>query len=252
MTEPRSGALRPTAMKRTATLALATAALLVSGCGQQPASPPAAARVTGSVGSCAAGSASVLHALQVHERVDLDHDGAGNALMVTRPGSDCPNVLFSKVAGHYASLPLDGVRLDLEGAHRVVVPGRRGDLVAIDEAHPRGGFQVHLYAYARGSLAEVTTPGGDLPLPFVATDTSGGYVSASCTDQGFVVRQAVAHRPPGVVFAWDVEDTSYRLVGTTARATGTREVADNVLDANLAKNFPELVGRALFTSGCPG
>lgn len=252
MTEPRAGTLRPTAMKRTTILAVATAALLATGCGQQPASPPKADEPAGKVGSCATDSAGVVQALPIYEAVDLDHDGVGNPLMVTRKDSTCPNLLFSKVAHGYAWLDLKDLELDLKSAQRVIVPGRGGDLVAIREVHPRGGFQEHLYGYADAELAEVTTPEGDPPVPFVATDTKGGYLSTSCVDNGFVLRQAVAHKPSGIVFAWDIQETPYRLDGSTATPGATTEVKDNVLDQDLAKDYPELVQRELFTTGCTG
>jgi predicted small lipoprotein YifL len=239
-------------MKRTTIVAMTVATLLsAAGCGQQGGTSPKAGPPTADkVGSCATSSSSVLHALPVYQAIDLDHDGGGETLSVTRPDSTCPNVMFAQVHGDFASLDLKGVQLDLKTARRVIVPGRDSDLMAIREVHPRGGFQVHLYGYADGRLAEVTTPEGDRVVPFVATDTRGGYVSASCTDGGLVVRQAVAHKPPGVVFAWDVEQVSYQLDGTTATPGKKREVKDNVLDARLAKDYPELVGREMFTSGC--
>lgn len=254
MTEPRTRRLRRTPMKLSAALALATLSLLASGlasgCGQQQGSTTETERSDNKIGSCTRDDAGVVHALAVYTSFDLDHDGVGNALMVTRPDSTCPNVMFSKVGDHVPSLELKDVALDLASAQRVIVPGRDGDLMAIREVHPRGGFQVHLYAYADNKLAEVRTPDGDLILPFVATDTKGGYVSASCVDNGLVVRQAVAHKPPGVVSAWDIQETSYRLDGTTAKVTGTEEAKDNVLDHDLAKDYPELVGREMFKSGC--
>jgi hypothetical protein len=252
VTEPVSGPSRPTAMRLTTTLAVTAVAVLAAGCGQQDGSAASNATHADRIGSCATDASAVVHALTVHEAVDLDHDGVGNALMVTRPDSTCPNVMFSKVAGGYAPLELKGVRLDLRSAQRVVVPGRAGDLVAIREVHPRGGFQEHLYGYAGGRLAEVRTGSGDPPVPFVATDTKGGYVSTSCVRGGFVVRQAVTHKPPGVVFAWDVQETAYRLQGTTATAGGSEEIKDNVLDNELAGAFPDLVHRDMFTTGCGG
>lgn len=243
---------RPTGMKRT-TLALATIALLASGCGQQGGTTETqpSDNNNNKIGSCATSDDAVVRALPVYEAIDLDHDGVGESLMVTRPDSTCPNIMFTKVDARFTSVPLKDLQLDLRSAQRVIVPGRDGDLMAIREVHPRGGFQEHLYAYADGKLAEVKTSGGDLPVPFVATDTRGGYQSVSCADNGFVVRQAVAHEPPGVVFTWDVRETSYRLDGATAKPSGVKEVKDNVLDQYLRKDFPELVGREMFKSGCP-
>ncbi len=252
MTEPRLGALRHTAMKRS-TVALATIALLASGCGQQGGTTTETQRSDNNnkIGSCTPSDDAVVRALPVYEAIDLDHDGVGESLMVTRPDSTCPNIMFTKVDARFTSIPLKDLQLDLRSAQRVIVPDRDGDLMAIREVHPRGGFQEHLYAYADGKLAEVKTSGGDLPVPFVATDTRGGYESVSCADNGFVVRQAVAHEPPGVVFTWDVQETSYQLDGATAKPSGVKEVKDNVLDQYLRRDFPELVGREMFRSGCP-
>ncbi|MDQ6641423.1 MAG: hypothetical protein M3Y66_02895 [Actinomycetota bacterium] len=237
-------------MKRRTTLAMASLALLASGCGQQAGTSSPTNAAADKVGSCAPGDAGVVHALPVYATLDLDHDGVGNTLMVTRPDSTCPNVMFSKVAGHVTSVDLGSVQLTLDSARRVIVPGHPGDLVAIREVHPRGGFQLHLYGYAGGKLAEVTTPDGAPPMPFVATDTKGGYLSASCIDHGFVLRQAVTHRPPGVVFAWDIKEASYRLDGTTAKPGGVKEIKNNVLDQELAKTYPALVKRQMFVTGC--
>ncbi len=254
MTEPVIRLQRPTAMKRTP-LALATIALLASGCGQQGGTTTETQRSDNNnndnkIGSCTTSDDAVVRARPVYEAIDLDHDGVGESLMVTRPDSTCPNIMFTKVDARFTSVPLKDLQLDLRSARRVIVPGRDGDLVAIREVHPRGGFQEHLYAYADGKLAEVKTSGGDLPVPFVATDTKGGYVSASCADGGFVVRQAVVHQPAGIVFAWDVRETAYQLDGATAKSGGVDEVKDNVLDQYLRRDFPELVGREMFKSGC--
>jgi hypothetical protein len=77
---------------------------------------------------------------------------------------------------------------------------------------------VQVYAFD-DDLGEVTADGQPV-VPFVATDTTGGYLSVTCADDALVCGQAVAHEPPGIVFAWDVRETRYAVDGL--RATGER------------------------------
>jgi hypothetical protein len=116
--------------------------------------------------------------------------------------------------------------------------------------HARGGFQERLYGWDGRTFAEVTTAGQPV-VPFVATDTKGGYVSVSCADGALVVQEAVAHTPPGIVFAWDVKETSYALSGNTATPGATRKTADNVLDKALGSRFPQLTERRMFRGCAP-
>jgi len=246
--EPGSGPSRPIGMTRTLLVSLAAAGLLASGCGQQPSVPPRQAPEA-LVGCSPAQSRAAMHrAHQVPVEVDLDGDGSPDPTNLTRTGSPCPGVLFTTVHDRLYSVTANDAGLDVASARRVSLPGREGDLLALRADHPRGGYQVRLYAFA-DDLGEVTADGQPV-VPFVATDTTGGYVSVTCADDALVVRQAVAHEPPGIVFAWDVRETRYALEGHQARQSSTTEVGNNVLDQQLGARFPAVKQRRMFAKGC--
>ncbi|RNM11144.1 hypothetical protein [Nocardioides pocheonensis] len=179
-------------------------------------------------------------------RADLDGDGSLDEVSFTPASGNCPASLDSSVQGLRAGLVLDW---DLAPAGApataVRVPGRSGDLVLLLEEHPRGGFQAHLYGFAEGRLGELTVH--DQPVfPFVATDVLSHPIAATCVDGGFEVTEGRAHEPIGVVPAWDVFRTTYRVDGNAVTKGVTTEVADNVLDRDFRVTYPELVRNALF------
>lgn len=227
--------------------ALVVAAPVVAGCGSSGGDhAPSGTHTAGAtiVGGCPA--AGALRAARVLARADLDGDGHADTVALTGRRARCADVLVAKVGDHYASLALGRVRLSTAAPVLVQVPGRRGLLVAPRESHPRGGFQLHLYGYADGRLAELRDRQGNPVVPFVATDTGPAPVSADCGPRSIVVEQAVAHRPPGIAFAWDVRRTTYTVSG--ARVAGQRsvEIADNVLPQQLKSRFPDLVHHVFF------
>ncbi len=244
-------------MKHSMTLA-AAALLLATGCGQaRPGSGDAHASTggspaVGSVGKCAA-TDPVITTAPVVARADLDGDGSPEDVRSTgRETKDCPDYLFARVGGRVAGVPLVGVDAARPHFSTMKIPGRDSEIVVVRATHPRGGFATHLFGYANGDLAEVRDVNHNPLVPFVATDTTGGYVSATCGDNAVVVRQAVTHTPPGVAFAWDIVETTYRLHGTTATRTGRHKTKDNVLPRVLRKSYPALVGREMFKTGCGG
>jgi hypothetical protein len=236
-------------MTRTWMLTLAAAGLLVSGCGQQASDAPTQAP-EGLVGCTQTQSkAAARDASEVPAEVDLDGDGSPEKVLITRDDAACPGVLFTTVKDRrYSAKVRDLAGLDLTSATRVSLPGREGDLLALRAEHPRGGFQVQVYALD-DALGEVTAAGQPV-VPFVATDTTGGYLSVTCADDALVVRQAVVHEPPGIVFAWDVKETRYAVDGLRATRGATTEVADNILDQQLGKEFPDVKHRRMFAKGC--
>ena len=247
--EPRSGPSRPIRMTRTPMLALAAASMLLAGCGQQPSAPPTQAPEALAGCTQAQSKAAVRHAGAAPAEVDLDGDGSADKVLLTRADGPCPGVLFTTVKDRrYSAKVRDPAGLDLTSATRVSLPGREGDLLALRAEHPRGGFQVRVYAFD-DALGEVTADGQPV-VPFVATDTTDSYLSVTCADGELVVRQAVAHEPPGIVFAWDVEETRYAVDGLRATRGATTEVADNVLDEQLGKEFPDVKHRRMFAKGC--
>ena len=192
------------------------------------------------------------HGGRVVATADLDGHTGPEELRLRGPRSgQCRNRLVAVIDGRVAAA--DVGRLDLAAKPGTVVHlrGRGGDLVLLEsKAHPRGGWQPHLFA-AGGpdGLAEVTVDGRPL-LPFVATDGGGSPMTATCTPSGGIaVFTAIAHEPPGVVLAWDVTRTTYSLRNGRAVSTGSTLVEEAAADPTLRRERPELFSGRLF-AGC--
>jgi hypothetical protein len=234
------------------TFAVATAVLLLlAACGsaetnKAPAADKQATTGTASVGACAVDSEAVTAAKTV-ARVDLDGDGGAEAVKLTAAGGKCPSLLFAKQGDGYvvtrAALPAPPVA----SAFGVAVPGEDAQLLVTRQDHPRGGFQLRVYAAGDGTLTELKHDGATL-FPFVATDVEEHPASIDCADDGIVVTEAVPHEPVGIAPAWDVRQTTYTLGDGKVTAGPTKEVADNVLPKQLAGKYPDLVKHSAFTS----
>jgi hypothetical protein len=232
-------------------VAVLASCLLLAGCGsatkpegagQAPAGHEAAAKV----GRCPADAPAVVGARTV-TRADLDGDGRAEAVKLTAADGDCPHLLFAKVSGRYvdAQLPVDAPAVSR--AYAVEVPGREGDLVVTRQDHPRGGYQLRLFGAGPEGLVELRD--GEHPLvPFVALDVQEHPLSVDCTDGGVELTEAVAHEPPGVVFAWDIKRTTYAVHGSEVTPGTPEEIADNVLPRQLEAKYPELVEHRAFES----
>lgn len=197
-------------------------------------------------GSCAS-DAPALDGARLLTHADVSGDGTAQEVRLTPPGGTCGDILFA--AGKTASgVQLAAGRPPVRSAYAVQVPGHDGQLVVTRSVHPRGGYQLRVYAAAGAKLVELTR--GTEPLvPFVATDVQEQPLSIDCRAGGLVVTQAVAHEPSGVLFAWDVRRTTYTLDRDARLTAGPeREVEDNVLPAQLRKEWPELVEHTAFPS----
>jgi hypothetical protein len=129
-------------------------------------------------------------------------------------------------------------------------PSRALVLVA-ERPHPRGGQQWHVLGSDEKGLGEVTLDGHPL-LPFYATDGGGTPVTATCPHGGGIaLLTARTHEPPGIVLAWDVDRTTYRLDGLRAVRTSRSVVRRAVADPTLRKDMPQLYDGSFF-AGCPG
>lgn len=237
--------MRPTGMRRVRWVAaVALLALVAAGCGSagEGSSAPGAGRIAG---GCPAASAVVRHA-RVLVRADLDGDGRADTLAVTGPHGACRDTLVAHVGDRVASLRLGRVRLDPASVTLVQLPGRRGLLVGARQAHPRGGFQVHLFGYGSGRLRELLDGQGNPLVPFVATDAGATPVSAGCGHDAVLVEKAVTHRPAGLVPTWDVRRTSFTVSGARVTGERSRTVASGLTPARLRQRFPNLVGHVLF------
>lgn len=245
MTERSRAGMRRIGMKRSWVFAGACLAVILAGCGNEDAGPSSAPRATtaDAADTCTAPSAEV----SAKVAADVDGDGAADVVKYTGAIGDCAPTLGTDSTGSVrvaSDLPLRSQDLST-----IVIPGHEGAVVLARFSHPRGGFEARLYGVEDGAFSELTID-GDAVVPFVATDAPTSYVSAECTSAGFEITRAEAHQPVGVVPAWDVHSTAYTVDGTTVTAAPEQEVADNVLDEDLAQQYPDLVDNELFEN-CP-
>ena len=234
---------------RTSMLLVTVLCLASCGSSETEKSGSGAARdepTSAKVGQCPADSPAVVSARTI-ATADLDGDGKGEAVKLTEPDGDCANLLFAKVGEGFvhAQMPVGGP--PLSKAFAVEVPGREGALLVTRQDHPRGGFQLRLYAAGRDGLVELKTD--DHPIvPFVALDVQERPLSVDCADGGVVLTEAVAHKPPGVIFAWDIQRTTYAVQGGEVTAGETEKIAEKVLPAQLKTKYPDLVDYSAFKS----
>ena len=253
MSEPRRLQVRRTTMMGTLvrTCMLLAAVLFFASCGsEEPTgsgsgaekSEPTPARV----GQCPVDSPAVVSARTI-ATADLDGDGKDDAIKLTAPDGDCANVVFAKLGEGFADAQMPVGGPPLSKAFAIEVPGREGALLVTRQDHPRGGFQLRLYAAGPDELVELKAD--DHPLvPFVALDVQERPLSVDCADGGVVLTEAVAHKPPGVMFTWDIQRTTYAVEGSEVTVGETKEIADNVLPAQLEAKYPELVDYSAFKS----
>ena len=241
--EPAGPRVRHTPMVRCLVRsAVSCAALvLVAGCGSSKAGS------TVKVGQCPVDAPAVVSARTV-ATVDLSGDGHPDPVKLTALEGDCPGLLFARQGRGFVSaqLPIGGP--PVSAAYGVTVPGRDGALLVTREDHPRGGFQLRVYAVGDDGLAELKVDGHSL-VPFVVLDVQEHPLSVDCGDGGVVVTEATAHRPAGVAFAWDVTRTSYAVKGNAVTAAPPEKVEANVLPARLKAKYPQLLAHSAF-AGC--
>ncbi len=231
--------------------ALMVAALLVlAGCGSAEKSDTGTSagsdqeKGSAMVGDCSATSDQVTGAKTLVS-ADLDGDGTPEAVKLTTPGGDCSTTLFAKLGEGYVAtaIPTDP---PVTSAF-AVDPGSGGQLVVTKADHPRGGYQLRVYAAGTDELAELKVDGQSL-LPFVALDVQDHPWSIDCSADGLVFTEAVAHEPVGIAPAWDIKQTTYAVDGTTVTKGATKEIADNVLPKDLEAKYPDLVKHSAFES----
>lgn len=209
-------------------------------------SPSPAEAVATDVAGCAPDSAAVKGARQVAE-ADVNGDGTPEEVRLTGAGAECSGVLFAEVGEGFVWGKIPPGTPPLRTAFGVRL-GEGSDLLVTRQEHPRGGFQVRVFARSGEELVELEREGGESLVPFVATDVLEHPVSIDCDRGALVVTEAVAHDPAGVRAAWDVRLTAYEVVDGEVRAQRTVEVAENLGDAQLATLHPELGGHRMFAS----
>jgi hypothetical protein len=171
------------------------------------------------------------------ERVALFGSGAG----------PCADALV--VASDAGTRGVDVARLDLDPETLAEVDLGGPPVLRVDSAgHPRGGYQPHLFLLTGETLAEVTVGGAPL-LPFVAIDGGAAPAAAVCGDGVVELQRARTAEPPGVVLAWDVSATRYRLTGAQPSADPEEVLATDVPHPLLGERFPEVAAGSVL-EGC--
>ncbi len=241
--------MRPTRMRTRTTIPALLVLTLLGGCGAE--APQAEPSGPSQWGDC---TVEALDSAGGREVATLDDDGGrADARVRLLPSGDgpCAGGLVAQVGSHVTGLDAAGLDLDAASAKVVDLEGDSGQLLVVNgAAHPRGGFQPHVFSLT-GGLHEVLVDGGPL-LPFVATDGGGTPVTATCRGEGGIdVLTATTSEPPGVVLAWDVQRTSYRLEGGRATATGSEQIRDHTADPVLREEMPALFEPDGFFSDCP-
>ena len=180
--------------------------------------------------------------------VDVDGDGRREMVMFGAASQCGPAYLQAGNGDDPPRVTLPADAPPVTGIFGVRVPGRDGELVVTRSTHPRGGFQLRVYAAEGARLVELQR-GSEPLVPFVATDVQEHPLSVDCAEDALVVTEAVAHEPAGIAYAWDVRRTTYALDGVTLTAGPTQEIADNVLPAQLTRRWADLVDHTAF-AGC--
>lgn len=229
------------------TLALVVAAFLLAACGTDSddgakADAPSKAEkaCAGKLGPAAPTLASV----------DLDGDGTPEQVKLAQPSGSCPATVFALVGGKLDGLTSTSQDFEdppVASAYGIDVQGSKGQLLVTRSDHPRGGYQLKVYAADGADLTELKV-GDESLVPFVATDVQEHPFSIDCSDDGFVFTDAVAHEPVGIVATWDVQETTYTVDGTSVTAGAPKEIADNVMSDQLGASYPELARHAAFAS----
>ena len=223
--------------------------LVVAGCGSAESGSGSASKSkpSSTVSVCMAGKDRLL------AKADVDGDGSKELILLTKPASakdECPPTLTATRSADEpskAEVPLSSDDPPVTSAFAVAPPGQDQQLIVTKANHPRGGYQLRVYAAHGEDLVELTSEGKPL-LPFVATDVQEDPWSIDCSADGLVFTHAVAHEPAGIVPAWDIKQTTYALDGTTVTAGPTKEIADNVLAKELGAKYPDLVKHSAFAS----
>ena len=183
---------------------------------------------------------------------DLDGDGTPTSIsLVPRStGGPCANALVAESGGVVSGVPLGDTVLDPGTAGVVQLKGIPRQLVVVrGEAHPRGGFSLHLYGDEEGRLGEILEDGEPF-LDFVASDGGAAPATVTCTEDGGIATVTTfTHKRPGIVLAWDVTTTNHQLAGTRARVVST-STERGIADPTLQQRMPALFDPEGYFTDC--
>ena len=229
----------------------ALALLLVAGCGEESGSfrpPPSAAQWH----DCTADEFD--DGGQVVARGNFDEHGGRDTVRLFGPGSGpCANGLVLRDGAGASGVDVSGMDLDPASVRAERLHGSGAALlVTTSRSVARGGVQPHLFVTGGqgGDLVEVVKDGRPL-LPFVATDGGGQPTTATCEPDGQVALwTATPAQPPGIVLAWDVRKTTYRITGGKAEQVSSDLVEDATIDPTMRKKMPQLFQPDGFLTDC--
>jgi hypothetical protein len=234
-------------MRRLVVLLPLLVLLAVAGCGGRTGQvPPSASRW----GDCDMAAFDDGGRVVVH-RSPAEHDIW--EVRLYGPGrGPCANGLVARFGGGVEGADVSGMDLDPGSVRLVRLRGTDAPvLVAASRPTADARVRTHLFgAYGGGRLTEVLLHGSPL-LPVVATDGTLDPATATCEPDGHVaVWTATAHQPPGIVLAWDVRKTVYRIDGGTADAISSTLAEDGAADPLMRKKMPQLFQPDAFLADC--
>ena len=130
---------------------------------------------------------------------------------------------------------------------RLRLDGLAQPLLVTRAEHARGGAQTRVYV---GGAVELTDTSGNPLVPFTATDSRAtAHVSITCVTGGLQVTTATPTVPGGVLVAWDIDRTTYRVDLSGAHASGHERLATSVPERTLRAKWSDLAHDRLFV-GC--
>lgn len=146
---------------------------------------------------------------------------------------------------------VDVTGLDLEPRSMRVVETAGGERVLrVDSvAHPRGGFQPHLFLVDDEGVSEVLLDEWPL-LPYIATDGGALPVTATCPPSGGIGVLSATPYEEADPLTWDARLAAYDVSGGTARVVADDLVADRVTSRELRQQHPELFDTGVLFAGC--
>jgi hypothetical protein len=223
----------------------------LSACGAADSTSSSASTATPSpspsAGSSCPNSGAVVGQAVPLAKVDLAGDGTREAISVYRVHG-CPDQLGEgMVVGKdqtWKPVEVPDPGTPITAAFGVTLTGHHGQLLVTQQNHPRGGYQLHVYALADKKLVELQDRGNPL-VPFVATDTRPISYAVNCEGGSIVVSQAVA-KTNG---RWDLRRTTFTVAGGTATKSDSGLVAGNLSARQADQLLP--AGAAVFPS-CGG
>ena len=157
---------------------------------------------------------------------------------LTGGGGECADTLFARPERLPLLRPRDGP--PVTSAFAVALPGPDGQLLVTRADHPRGGFQLRVYAAGRRELAELEVDG-------TRWCRSSRPTCRSTREHRLRRRGARGHRggrarAAGRRAAWDVKRTTYAVDGTTVRKGPPRRSPTTCCPSSSTRSTPSWSG----------